>query len=134
MTTRLAGDFMQTLQETERSRDVGPLMALFADDAEAQNLGRTEPARGRMEVRQFWEHYLEAFHQIRSEFTRVLESDEGVVLEWISRGTLTDGRSIDYRGISILEPAAGPVARFRTYYDSAVFLSVGESAKSGQLT
>lgn len=120
-----ADRFMQVLQETERSGDVERLVGLFADDAEALNLGRTEPARGRHQVRQFWRDYLSAFREIRSEFTQVIEGSEGVVLEWISRGALPDGQAVEYRGVSIVEPAEGPVHRFRTYYDSAVFLPLG---------
>ncbi len=122
MAPTLAERFMRTLQETERCGDVLPLAALFHEQAEALNLGRTEPARGREEVQEFWEAYLAAFQEIRSEFTQVLESEQGVVLEWISRGRLADGHPIEYRGVSILEPSRGPITRFRTYYDSAIFL------------
>ena len=128
MATKLADDFMHALQETERVGDAGPVVAMFAEDGEALNLGRTEPVRGREGVRRFWEEYLSSFREIRSEFTRVIEGEQGVVLEWVSRGALPDGQPVEYRGVSILEPAEGPVRRFRTYYDSAVFLPLGAKA------
>ena len=39
--------FMEALQAAERTGEVGPLVGLFADDAELSRLGEAEPARGR---------------------------------------------------------------------------------------
>jgi ketosteroid isomerase-like protein len=117
--------FINALQHAERTGELDPLLALFHDDAAALNLGRTEPAEGREGLREFWGAYLSAFREIRSEFTHVIEGDEGSVLEWISRGTLPDGSPLEYRGVSVLETDGDRVRRFRTYYDSAVFLPQG---------
>ena len=125
MATPLTQDFMSALQETERTGTLEPLLALFHDDAEALNLGRTEPAQGREGLREFWQTYLHAFREIRSEFTHVIEGDRGAVLEWVSRGALPTGQPVEYRGVSVLEADGGKVRRFRTYYDSAVFLPEG---------
>ena len=46
MATRLTDEFMGALQRFEATAELGPLLALFDDDGEALNLGRTEPARG----------------------------------------------------------------------------------------
>jgi ketosteroid isomerase-like protein len=117
--------FIDALQEAERTRQVEDLVDLFADDAEATSLARSEPLTGRHGVRQFWEEYLGAFGEIRSEFTNVIENDQGSVLEWVSRGTLPNGQPVAYRGVSVLESDGRLVQRFRTYYDSAVFLPQG---------
>jgi len=129
MATDGARQFMQTLQEAERSGDVGPLAALFAPDAELSNLARPDPHRGVDETHAFWADYLGFFGQIRSTFTHVLESHDGVVLEWVSDGTLRAGSPVSYRGVSVLEMKGGLVRRFRTYYDSAALQSV--AAKTG---
>ena len=121
----LAERFMRALGEAEEARDPAPLLALFTDDAEALNLGRTEPAAGRDAVERFWRDYLHAFREVRSEFTHVFATDGGAVLEWVSRGALPNGEPVTYRGVSVLEADGGRVRRFRTYYDSAVFLPLG---------
>ena len=119
---------MSALQEAERTGALDPLLALFHDDAEALNLGRTEPARGMDAIREFWQGYLSASREIGSEFTHVLDADSGSVLEWVSRGALPDGSPVEYLGISVLEVEGDKVRKFRTYYDSAVFLPQGAKA------
>ncbi len=125
MVTRLTEDFMRALQGFEATGELAPLMALFDDEGEALNLGRTEPARGRREVERFWLDYRAVFREVRSKFTHVIEGRDGSVLEWISRGALTTGESVEYKGVSVLETAGDRVQRFRSYYDSAVFLPGG---------
>jgi ketosteroid isomerase-like protein len=125
VTTRLTEEFMRTLQRFEATAELGPLLALFHDDAEVLTLGRTEPARGPEELEGFWRDYRAAFRGIHSEFTHVIEGAGGVVLEWISRGSLTNGEPVEYKGVTVLETEAGRILRCRTYYDSAVFLSGG---------
>ena len=128
MAERLSEQFMSALQQAERTGALDPLLALFHDDAEALNLGRTEPARGKDGIREFWQGYLSAFRDIGSEFTHVLHADSGSVLEWVSRGALPDGSPVEYRGVSVLEVEGDKVRKFRTYYDSAVFLPQGAKA------
>jgi ketosteroid isomerase-like protein len=128
MAEQLSRQFMSALEQAELTGALEQLMALFRDDAEALNLGRTEPAQGKDGVRDFWQAYLAAFREIRSEFTHVLDADSGSVLEWVSRGTLPDGSPIEYRGVSVLEIDGDKVRKFRTYYDSAVFLPQGAKA------
>jgi ketosteroid isomerase-like protein len=114
--------FMQAVQTFEDRGEVEPLLGFFAEDGEALNLGRTEPARGLDEVRAFWLDYRAVFRRVRSEFTNVIEGPGGAVLEWVSRGALASGEPVEYRGVSVLETDGHLVRRFRTYYDSAVFL------------
>ena len=114
---------MQTLQQIEETGDGAPLVEMFAENAELMNRAMVEPLQGRDGARSFWEKYLSVFERIRSEFTNVIEGDNSTsVLEWVSEGALSTGESIKYRGVSIIETENAQVHRFRTYYDSAVFL------------
>jgi ketosteroid isomerase-like protein len=117
--------FMHTLQRTEETKNLEPLVALFSDDAELINLAMPDPLTGKEGAHQFWEKYLSVFNHIHSEFIHVVEDNNSAVLEWISKGTLSTSEQITYRGVSILEFNAGKVHRFRTYYDSAAFLPQG---------
>lgn len=125
MTSEIASRFMQTLQQIEDTGDVEPLVAMFTEDAELSNLAMTEPLKGRDGARKFWQKYLSVFERIHSKFTNVIEGDGTSVLEWISEGALSTGESLNYRGVSLIETDNGQVHRFRTYYDSAVFLPQG---------
>lgn len=126
MASETAELFMQTLQQIEETGDVEPLVAMFTEDAELSNLAMTEPLQGRDGTRRFWQKYLSVFERIHSKFTNVVEGDSTIVLEWLSSG-VSAGEPINYQGISVLEMDNGQVRRFRTYYDSAVFLPQGAS-------
>lgn len=125
MASEMAECFMQTLQQIEESKDVEPLVSLFAEDAELSNLAMTEPLRGVDGARRFWQKYLSVFDRIHSHFNHVTEGNNTAVLEWVSDGVLSDGEPIKYSGVSIVEVNQGKVQRFRTYYDSAAFLPEG---------
>lgn len=132
MTEQVAERFMEALRESERRRDPAPVAALFAEDAECSSLTRKHSARGREQVRQFWETYLRQFEQIASEFTEALIAGDRAALEWRSRGRLNDGEPVDYRGVSIIEVRGDEVTRFRTYFDSAVFTPGGAKLASNR--
>jgi ketosteroid isomerase-like protein len=121
-THEIASRFMQLLQQAEETGNLDSLVALFCDDAELINLAMPEPLRGQAGAYQFWDKYLSVFNRIHSKFTNVIESDDVIVLEWISTGVLSSAKEITYRGVSLLEINNGQVHRFRTYYDSAAFL------------
>ncbi len=122
--------FIKALQETEQSRDPGALVALFANDSELINLALTEPLRGTAGAQDFWTHYLTAFEKIHSDFTQVTQTDNTAILEWISHGSMAGtGQDFNYRGISVIEHDGEKVKRFRSYYDSAVFLPGGAKQK-----
>ncbi len=125
MTSEMAERFMHTLQQIEDSGDVEPLVAMFTEDAELVNLAMTEPLKGHDGARRFWQKYLSVFERIHSQFTHVVEGDRAAVLEWISEGALSNGEPVKYRGVSVIEIDNDRVCRFRTYYDSAVFLPQG---------
>lgn len=121
----VAKTFMSSLQEAERTRDVEPLVRLFADDAEVETAMLHRSHRGREGARAFWKEYLGAFGSVRSEFTDTRRADGFASLEWKSDGTLPDGRPVSYRGVSLIDTDGEKVRRFRTYYDTAVFLPDG---------
>ena len=107
----------------EQNGNVEELAQFFADDAVLGNLGAAHDLHGAEGVRSFWQRYLEQFREVHSEFSHTMASDHDAVLEWESKGTLKDGRSIDYRGVSILRlNEEGKVGEFQTYYDTAAFV------------
>jgi ketosteroid isomerase-like protein len=116
---------MRALRGLESTGEVGPLLALFHDDAEIVNLGRTAPTRGREEIEGFWRDYRAAFRSIRSDFLNVIEGETGSVLEWVSRGARANGEPVEYKGVTVLEVEGGRIRRCRTYYDSTVFMPGG---------
>ena len=121
----LADEFMRALHLFERTGELGPLVALFREDAEVVNLGRTEPARGPEAIDGFWRDHLALFRTIRTEFVHVIEGQTGSVLEWVSRGARVNGEPVEYKGVTVLEVEGDRIRRCRTYYDSAVLMSGG---------
>jgi ketosteroid isomerase-like protein len=131
MSSRLTQEFTQALQRFESAGELGSLLALFDDEAEVVNLGRTEPARGRDGIEGFWRDYLALFRIIRTEFVHVIEGQTGSVLEWVSRGARENGEPVEYKGVTVLEVEGDRIRRCRTYYDSAVLLSGGAATEGG---
>ena len=125
MATNVTERFMQTLQEAEQANDPAPLVSLFTDAAELQNMGRHDDRHEAGGADRFWLDYLSVFNRIRSTFTQVTEQDGRAALEWVSEGELNTGQPVRYRGISVIETEGDRIRRFRTYYDSAVFLPQG---------
>ena len=117
----LPARFKQALQETETSGEPKHVASFFAEGAPLTNLGGDHGTDATV----FWQKYLEQFREIRSDFTNETVSDGSAALEWQSRGTLNDGRPVDYRGISVIEFDNDRVTSFRTYYDSAAFVRSG---------
>jgi len=113
--------FKQALQETETSGDPKHVASLFAEGAPLTNLGGDHGNDATV----FWQKYLEQFREIRSEFTRETVGERRAALEWNSRGSLVDGRPVEYRGVSVIEFDNDRVTGFRTYYDSAAFVRSG---------
>ena len=126
----LAETFESTLQQIEQSRDPEALVALFENDASLLNLALTEPMKGIEGARKFWTNYLSAFEKIRSTFHHTIYTDKDGVMEWVSEGVMAhSGQPFNYRGVSVIEHDGSKVHRFRTYYDSAVFLPGGAKQK-----
>jgi len=120
----VARAFVDALRQAETSGDLASLVGQFAPEAELLRLNG-EPYRGVEGARAFWQEYLAHFGVIGSRFNHVTEGENATVLEWVSEGTLADGQPLRYRGVSVLEAEGDKIARFRTYYDSAVFTPFG---------
>ena len=124
MSSEIAEKFMDALQTIEKENEVDALVELFSDEASLKRMTH-KSYEGKGEAKKFWQEYLEPFDTISTEFFKVTEDDETVVLEWESKGKLANGHDIDYRGVSSFDTEGGEVVRFRTYYDSAAFLPEG---------
>ena len=124
----MADTFAKALQQTEESRNPEPLLQLFAEDAELQNLAMSH--QGLDGARRFWETYLAQFDRIRSEFSHLIEQEGQAALVWTSSGALRGGRPITYRGVSVIEFDGDKVHRFETVYDSAAFLRTEAPTKA----
>jgi ketosteroid isomerase-like protein len=114
--------FADALLAYESGGDVADLAALFSDGAELRRpeaTGLDDPG----DPEGFWTSYRNQFNEISTEFGQVQEGQDHAALEWSSSGSLTTGRSITYRGVSLLHlDDAGKIDRFATYYDTAAFL------------
>ena len=124
MASEIAEKFMDALQTIEKENEVDALVKLFSDKAELTRMTH-KTYEGKDEAQRFWKEYLEPFDEISTEFFKVTEDDETVVLEWESKGKLANGHDIHYRGVSSFDTQGDEVVRFRTYYDSAAFLPEG---------
>ena len=129
-----ARTFADALQTFEKDGDVAAFAALFADDAVTQRLDARGERRG--EVEQFWKEYRDQFTSISTSFYDVVEGGDRVALEWTSDATLTDGRPLQYRGVTVLDLDGNKISKLRTYYDSAQFTpsTGGHGALIGAVT
>lgn len=118
----------------EHYRRLDPLVGLFTEDAALVRQDRA-PEHGSTGAREFWTDYRDMFDDIESTFTHISShissTTEVVVLEWIGTGSLSTGRPIRYPGASVLVVTDDRITGFRTYYDSAVFLT-GTSGNDGE--
>lgn len=119
--------FMDALKELENTGSPDTLVGLFAEGASLERLTH-KIYEGKTGAEEFWQAYLSPFADVATEFYNVTEDDDGAVLEWVSRGHLEGGREIEYKGSSSLSFTGDKVETFRTYYDSAVFLTEGATS------
>lgn len=118
MSENVVKRFKDALQRSEAERDAGHVAELFVEGAPLSNLGGDQINN----AAEFWGKYLDQFREIRSEFTSEISSERGAALEWQSRGDSKDGKSIEYRGVSLIEFHGDKLTSFRAYYDSAAFV------------
>lgn len=123
MLQQMTEQFMEALQQAEKTRDVEPLISLFADQGIVSNPGLEQPACGHQELRRFWRDHLAEFWRIRSEFTHVVEQDDTSVLEWTAEAICSTGKIMVYQGASVLEVADGKIQQLRNYYNSPRLLA-----------
>ena len=118
----LTKQFVSALDDLHRDKNVEPLVELFSDDATLNKAGMPHGQHGKDGARAFWEQYREVFDEIDASFQHTVTEDGIAYLEWTSEGTLADGSSFSYDGVSVLESQGDTIDAFRTYYDTAAFL------------
>lgn len=111
--------FVAALRRFEQDGDES-LLELFAPDATATRLD----ARGdRTDVASFWKEYRAQFRELSTTFVNSVEGGPQAALEWVTRATLTSGRPVEYRGVTVLDMDDSQIAAVRTYYDTAALLA-----------
>ena len=60
--------------------------------------------------------YRKTFGEMKSTFRNVFATEEGAALEWRTEGT-SNGDTVSYAGVSILEIEGGKVRRFMAYFN-----------------
>jgi ketosteroid isomerase-like protein len=112
--------FVAALRQFEQDADPGELLRQFAPDATVSRLD----ARGeRTDIAEFWQEYRRSFEKLSTTFFDAVEGDDQVALEWTTAATLPGGKPVEYSGVTVLDLAPDAVARLRTYYDTAVFVT-----------
>ena len=119
MSKQVADQFIEALWKLEETRDLEPIMAMYADDCEVGNVVATEKFHGRDGAREFWTKYRETFGEIKSTFRNVIATEGRAALEWTTKGTSTAGSPIEYDGVSILEIEGDKLTRFQAYFHAA---------------
>ena len=116
MTREVADGFVEALRKLEENREVEALVEIHTEDCEVGNVAVSETFKGHDGLREFWTSYRSTFGEMRSEFRNVFVTEEGAALEWTTEGT-SNGDSVSYAGVSILEVEDGKVRRFMAYFD-----------------
>ena len=120
MTNDRVQAFADALNSLESDGDVdGFVDKVFSSDVELLRPETEQQVSGRSGAVEFWSQYLAQFDEIRSTFSRVVDSGELGVLEWSSTGRLAGAGTVEYRGISVLDfDDAGRVRRLCAYFDT----------------
>jgi ketosteroid isomerase-like protein len=120
MSKEVADNFVEALRKLEEDRDVEALVKIHTEDCEVGNVSVPGSFKGQDGLREFWTEYRKKFGEIKSTFRNVFATDEGAALEWTTEGT-SDGDSVSYAGVSILEIEGDKVRRFMAYFDTRDF-------------
>ena len=117
LSQEVAERFAEALRRLEEDRDVEALVAIHTEDCDVGNVAVSETFSGHEGLREFWTGYRNTFGEMKSEFRNVFADDAGrAALEWSTEGT-SDGNTVSYDGVSILEIEGDKVSRFRAYFD-----------------
>jgi ketosteroid isomerase-like protein len=117
MSKEVADNFVEALRKLEEDRDVEALVKIHTEDCEVGNVSVPGSFKGQDGLREFWTEYRKTFGEIKSTFRNVFATEEGAALEWTTEGT-SDGDSVSYAGVSILEIEGDKVRRFMAYFDT----------------
>jgi ketosteroid isomerase-like protein len=120
MSKEVADNFVEALRKLEEDRDVEALVKFHTEDCEVGNVSVPGSFKGQDGLREFWTEYRKTFGEIKSTFRNVFATEEGAALEWTTEGT-SDGDSVSYAGVSILEIEGDKVRRFMAYFDTRDF-------------
>jgi ketosteroid isomerase-like protein len=119
MSEQVAERFIEALGRLEAERDLETIAALFAAESEIGNVVSPERFRGPEGAREFWgAKYRDTFDEVKSTFRNVFRSDRRVALEWTTEATTSDGKPVQYDGVSIVETNGRHITRFRAYFDA----------------
>ncbi len=117
MSKEVADRFVEALRGLEENRSVEALVEVHTEDCEVGNVSVPETFNGHDGLREFWTSYRSTFGEMKSEFRNVFAAEEGAALEWATAGT-SNGDTVSYEGVSILEIEGGKIRRFMAYFDS----------------
>jgi hypothetical protein len=117
MSREVANNFIEALWRLEEDEDVEPLVEIHTEDCEVGNVSVPGTFSGHEGLREFWTSYRGTFGEMRSEFRNVFATEEGAALEWTTTGT-SNGDSVSYDGVSVLEIEGDRVRRFMAYFDT----------------
>jgi steroid delta-isomerase-like uncharacterized protein len=121
-------------EEMWNSRDFDGMVRLASEDIESVQVPFNIVMRGPDGYRAFLEGWATAFPDARLEVRRVTSNDDGVVVEFISRGTHTGsfvgpagtipatGRVGELAVCHVLEIDDGVIRKVRSYFDSGALL------------
>jgi ketosteroid isomerase-like protein len=117
MSKEVADGFVGALRELEENRDVEALVEIHTEDCEVGNVSVPQTFKGHDGLREFWTRYRKTFGEMKSTFRNVFATEEGAALEWTTEGT-SNGDTVSYDGVSILEIEGDKVSRFMAYFDT----------------
>jgi steroid delta-isomerase-like uncharacterized protein len=119
----------QSIFDALGARDLDTAMSYVAEDAVDFFVAIGEFA-GRVAIRGFFDELLNAFPDFAITVERIVGDDATAVVQWRALGTFTGGRfqgieptrrSVEIRGVDVLEIEGGAVRRNTIYYDGASF-------------
>jgi hypothetical protein len=110
--------FVAALRRFEQDGDES-LMELFTPEATATRL---DASGDRTDVASFWKEYRAQFRELSTTFVDSVEGDDQAALEWVTRATLTSGRPVEFRGVTVLDLQGSGIGAVRTYFDTEALL------------
>ena len=130
----LADRFINALAEIEQTKNLQPMVDLFASDAVLFNPIQIDGLRGLKNIRRFWQDYIDTFADVNTRFKRRASSGNFVVLEWLTQAHLAGSRlPVEYAGVTILEHDGQKIRQFNTYYDTARLTTAAATAAAQNL-